>query len=132
MKKKEEKNWLFFWKMTCEIWWILTRVVESPKIWSLMCGFCQTLLMFELKIYRRLLSWKMTYGLKNDIRNLVKFHTSGWRYCYINPLYIMFSLRECDFWTKTAHEISTFWTFHCLPEVSQIPHVIFETRSKFL
>ena len=44
----------------------------------------------------------------------------------------MFQLKECIFWTKVAHQISTFWTFHCLPEVSQIPHVIFETRSQFL
>ena len=35
------------------------------------------------------------------------------------------------FWTK-AHQISTFWTFHCLSEVVQIPHVIFETRTQLL
>ena len=33
---------------------------------------------------------------------------------------------------KVAHQISTFWTFHCLPEVVRIPHVIFETRSQLL
>ena len=36
------------------------------------------------------------------------------------------------FWTKVAHRISTFWTFHCLSEAAQIAHMIFETRSKFL
>ena len=36
------------------------------------------------------------------------------------------------FLTKVAHQISPFWTFHCLSEVVQIPHVIFETRSQFL
>ena len=37
------------------------------------------------------------------------------------------------FWgAKLAHRISAFWTFHCLSEVVQIPHVIFETRSQFL
>ena len=36
------------------------------------------------------------------------------------------------FWTKAAHRISHFWTFHCLSEVVQIPHVIFEIRSRFL
>ena len=41
-------------------------------------------------------------------------------------------LVECIFWTKITHRISTFWTFHCLSEVVQIPHVIFETRSQFL
>ena len=36
------------------------------------------------------------------------------------------------FWTKVAHRNSTFWTFHCLSEVVQVPHVIFETSSQFL
>ena len=35
------------------------------------------------------------------------------------------------FWTNVAHWISTFWTFHCLPEVIQIPHMIFEIWSQF-
>ena len=39
---------------------------------------------------------------------------------------------KCIFWTEVAHQISTFWTFHCLSEVGQIPHVIFKTRSQFL
>ena len=37
---------------------------------------------------------------------------------------------EMYFLDTKAHQISTFWTFHCLPEVVQIPHVIFETRSQ--
>ena len=41
-------------------------------------------------------------------------------------MYIIFQLKECNFWTKVAHRISTF---SCLSEVTQIPHVIFETRS---
>ena len=36
------------------------------------------------------------------------------------------------FWTNVAHRISTFWTFHYLYEVVQIPRVIFETGSQFL
>ena len=35
-------------------------------------------------------------------------------------------------WTKVAHQISIFWTFHCLSEVVQISHVIFKTRNHFL
>ena len=35
-----------------------------------------------------------------------------------------------NFLGKKVHQISTFWTFHCLSEVAQIPHVIFETRSQ--
>ena len=34
-------------------------------------------------------------------------------------------------WTKVAHRISTFWTFHCLSEVVQTP-MIFEIRSQVL
>ena len=45
----------------------------------------------------------------------------------------MYLLDKCIFWTKVvAHQISTFCTFHCLSEVVQIPHVVFETRSQFL
>ena len=39
----------------------------------------------------------------------------------------VFCLKEYIFWTKVANEISTFWTFHCLSEFVQIPHVIFGT-----
>ena len=34
------------------------------------------------------------------------------------------------FWTKAAHQISTFWTFHYLSQVAQILRVNFETRSQ--
>ena len=34
------------------------------------------------------------------------------------------------FLDKVAHRISAFWSFHCLSEVFQIPHVISETRSQ--
>ena len=43
----------------------------------------------------------------------------------------MYFLDKCLFWTKVAHEIPTFWGFHCLSEVVQIPHVIVEARSQF-
>ena len=33
---------------------------------------------------------------------------------------------------KVTREISTILTFQSLPEVAQIPHVNFETRSQFL
>ena len=36
------------------------------------------------------------------------------------------------FWIKVTREISTFLTFQSLPEVVQVPHVNFETRSQFL
>ena len=43
------KNWLFVWKMTWRVWWILTRAMESLKISILMGYFCRKYLMFELK-----------------------------------------------------------------------------------
>ena len=59
-----KKNWRFVWRMAWEIWWTLTRAVESLKTCSLMDHFCKQYVMFELKIYRGIVSWKMTYGLK--------------------------------------------------------------------
>ena len=44
-----KKNSLFVWKMTWEIWWILTWTVENLKICTLMGYFCQKYVMFELK-----------------------------------------------------------------------------------
>ena len=74
-----KRNWLFVWKMTWEIWWILTRAVESLKICTLMGYFCRNYVIFELKGYRGVVSRKMTYGFKNNIRNLVNFHTTSWK-----------------------------------------------------
>ena len=62
-----KKNSHFVRKTTRIIWWILTRAVENLH------------LMFELNKWRQVVSWKMTYGFKNDIRNLVNFHTSSWK-----------------------------------------------------
>ena len=80
--KKVLRSYLSWnWRViqTWEMWWILTRAVENPKICTLMGYFCQKYVMFELKWYRRIVSWKMAYGVKNDIRNLVNFHTSSWK-----------------------------------------------------
>ena len=60
-----KKNWLFVWKMIWGIWWILTRAVESLKICTLMGYFCRRYVVFELKKYRRVVSWKTTYDFKN-------------------------------------------------------------------
>ena len=76
-----KKNWLFIWKMPWRIWWILTREMESLKICTLMSYFCRKYAMFELKKYRGVLSWKMTYGFKSVIRKLVNFYTTSWKQC---------------------------------------------------
>ena len=47
-----------------------------------------------------------------------------------SPIYNV-SAKGIYFLEKVANQISTFGTFHCLSEVFQIPHVIFETRSQF-
>ena len=73
------KNWLFVWKMTWEIWWTLTRAVESLKVFTLMGYFCRKCIMFEFKKYRGVVSWRMTYGFKNDISNWENFHTNSWK-----------------------------------------------------
>ena len=72
-----KKNWLFIWKMTWGIWWTLTWAVESLKICTLVGYFCRKYVMLELNKYRGVVSSKMTYGFKNDISNLVNFHTSS-------------------------------------------------------
>ena len=74
-----KKNWLFIWKMTWGIWWTLTWAVESLKICTLMGYFCRKYVMFELKRYRGVVLWKITYGFKNGISNLVNLHTSSWK-----------------------------------------------------
>ena len=77
-RRKEKKSWLFIWQMT---WQILTWAVESLKICTLMGYFGRQYVMFELQRYRGVMSWKMTYSFKNDIRNLVNFHTSSLKQC---------------------------------------------------
>ena len=54
-----KKNWLFVWKRTWGIWWILTGAVESLKICTLMGYFRQKNVMLDLKIYKQYVSWKM-------------------------------------------------------------------------
>ena len=81
--KKTSKLWrktyFSFEKWYGEIVETLTRTVESLKVCTLMSYFCRKYVIFELKKYRRVVSWKMTYGFKNDITNLVNFHTNSWK-----------------------------------------------------
>ena len=70
-----KKNWFLVPKMTWRIWWILMRAVESLKICTLLGYFCRKYVIFERKIYKRVMSWKITFGFKNYIRNLVNCHT---------------------------------------------------------
>ena len=74
-----KKNPLFVWKMTWDISWILTWAVNKQRICTFMGYFCQKYATFDLKWYRRVVSWKITYGFKNGIRNVLDFHTSSWK-----------------------------------------------------
>ena len=74
-----KKNWLLVPKMTWGIWWILMGAVISLRIFTLIGYFGRKYVMFELKKCRGSVSWKMTYGFKNSISDLVNFHTSSWK-----------------------------------------------------
>ena len=43
------KKLFFVWKMTREIWWILSQAVENLKVCTCMAYFCQKYVMFELR-----------------------------------------------------------------------------------
>ena len=73
------KNWLLIPKMTWGIWWISMGALTGLKSFTLMCYFCKKNAMFELKKYRGVVSRKLTYGFKNDIRDLLNFHTNSWK-----------------------------------------------------
>ena len=83
-----KENWL--WKIAWGIWWILARAVGSLITFTLMGSFWRKCVMLELQKYSRDVLWKMTYGFKNDRRNLVNFHTSSWKKWQINSMYIVF------------------------------------------
>ena len=64
-----KKHWLFAWKITWGIWWILARVVETLKIYTLMGYFCRKYVMFGIKNTKELCLWKVNYDFKNGTRN---------------------------------------------------------------
>ena len=70
-----KKNWLFGWNMTWGIWWVLTRALESLKVYTLM-GYSYHI---KHKKYRGVVLWKINYGFKSDMRYLVSFYTSSWK-----------------------------------------------------
>ena len=51
-----EEKLTFFWKMTWRIWLTLARALESLKIFTLVDYFCRKYVIFELKIYRGVVS----------------------------------------------------------------------------
>ena len=60
-------------------WKNVHTLKNNWKIGTLMGYFHRKYVMFELTWYRGVVSWKMAYGFKNDISNLVNFHTSSWK-----------------------------------------------------
>ena len=145
MSNNTEK-WCKVWRKTGSwfqkwrgIWWILTREVESLKICTLIIYFCRKYVMIELKKQRSCTvknglwfqKWHKEFGeqvveSKVDKPSAYNIIAEGMNFLDKS------SPSNWIFWTKVAHLISTFWIFHCFPEVVQISRVIFETRSQFL
>ena len=57
--KTLKENWLFVWKMTWGIWWILAWAVGSPKNFTLVGYFWRKCVMLELQKYSGDVPWKM-------------------------------------------------------------------------
>ena len=57
--------------MTWRIWWILTRAVESLENLHFDGLLLSKVCNVWTKKYIGAVLWKMTYGFKNDLRNLV-------------------------------------------------------------
>ena len=55
------------------------RTMENLKICTLMDYFCRKYAMFWAEKLQRSRVMKYDYGFKNDIKNLVSFHTSSWK-----------------------------------------------------
>ena len=72
-------------KMVWGIAWNFIRALKSLKNCTLMSSFCPKYIIFQLKISEKLcviilkgdakFKGKLTHGLKNDIKNLVKIYT---------------------------------------------------------
>ena len=72
----------------------------------------------------------MTYGFKNEMSNLANFHTSSRKEVMLDKSSV-YVLAEGIYFCGSPSNL-TFWTFHCLPEVVQFPHVIFHPISSSL
>ena len=77
MMQTLKKNWFFFLKNDMRN--LVNFNAHFDGICTLMQYFCRIYVMFELKRYREVVSWKMIYGFKNDIRSLVNFYASSWK-----------------------------------------------------
>ena len=81
-----KENWLLAWKKTKGIWLIFVRGVESLKIHTMMGFYCpkhsyrwkitEELSIMTLKSNAKF-EKKLTFGFKNNMRNLVNFNASS-------------------------------------------------------
>ena len=86
-------------------------------------------------------SYFFNFGLKDSIEiPILRLSSALVKICHIchvifqttSQLKVMLKCwKECSLYTNAAHWISAFWTIHCLSEVIQIPHMIFEIWSQF-
>ena len=95
LAEKVQKSWSHDTQEWCKVWrktdsWFQkwhenlgefysASSSRSLKIFTLKGYFCRNYVMFKLKKFRGVVSWKMTYGFKNDISHLVNSHTSSWK-----------------------------------------------------
>ena len=103
-------NFIYFTEpIKLQIWWNFMWAVENLKFCTLMGSFCPNHVQFQLKKYRRAIShdneeWsnvyrKLTFCLKNDMRNLMNFNSSSEKSENLHFDGIFLS-KVCDVWAK--------------------------------
>ena len=111
-----KKNWHAVWKMTWRIWQIFTRALESLKIGILMGSFYPKLKMFQLKSYRRVMSWqsRIMQILKRNWLVVSKLAWAIWRI-------LTRALKSLKIWTL----LGSFWTKYVMFHLKKCWGVMF-------
>ena len=112
-------------KMTWGIWQMFTRALESLKIGTMMASFCQKLKMYELKIYRGIMSWqwRMMQKLKrnwlcqfkNDMRNLT-WALENLKNLHINGLLLT---KVYNVWAKKVQRSYVWWHWRLMQSLKE-------------
>ena len=116
---RKTNSFLLVPKMTWGIRRILMGAVATLKICTLICCLCQKHMAFQLKKYRRIIfhdteknpnfEKKLTFYLKNVIRNLVNFNASSGK--SENMLFDRLLLQKvCNVWAKKYREVVSWKT----------------------
>ena len=103
-----KKNWLLVPKMTWRTWWTLMWAVASLKICTLMCYLSIAYKVSAKKVHQSYLmalksdpnfEEKLTFCLKNDVRNLVNFNASSGKSENLH-FHGLCLLKACNVWNK--------------------------------